>query len=375
MKSTVQAVVTVLAVLIAVPLIGIVGCTCDWGGAGAEKPDVTQAAYVPYESQTKKTEYSSQVDWNLRAENLVPYGVNPYYPPLMPGHSYVMEEPNFSDEGDEGYYRKEVVVLDKTEPFDIPAMGGKFECAIVEEKEFLDGKQFSRSLNWYCIDKTTNTVYTMGEEAWETKDARGDMADTVTETWRTGEPDDFKIIEAGLIFPGTWLAGGKWLIDTAEGQAFVGGEAAESGLTMDTPAGTFENCVRTREYDILDPEDVTDKIWAPGVGLVFDTSDGKLVESDALKDRDLSPATTGKAPATTTKPPVASSDPGPEERISEEEAKAIALKAVPGEITEIGIERKRGDNRYVIEVVPADGGPETDVIIDPKTGEVVGLEK
>ena len=375
MKSGIRAAASVLAVLVAAPLVGIVGCSGDLGDTGAKKPEVTRAAYVPYESQTKKTKYSSQVDWNLQAENLVPFGVNLYYHPLIPGHKFVMEEPNFSDEGDEGHYRKEVSVLEETEKFDIPAIGGKFECVVVEEKEFLNGKQFTRSLNWYCIDKMTNTIYTMGEFAWETDAVRGDMGDTVTETWRAGEPDDYGNIEAGLIMPGTWVLGGRWLLDTAEGQSLVGAEAAESGITMETPAGTFHNCVRTREYDILDPEDVTDKVWAPGIGLVFDTSDGKLIESDALEGYEATPAAPGEVPATTTEPPVANSDPAPEERISEEEAKAIALKAVPGEITEVGIERKRGDNRYVIEVVPKDGGSETDVIIDLKTGEVVGLEK
>ena len=32
-------------------------------------------------AQTKKTRYSSMVDWNLKAENLKPTGINPYYHP------------------------------------------------------------------------------------------------------------------------------------------------------------------------------------------------------------------------------------------------------------------------------------------------------
>lgn len=326
-------------------------------------------------AQTAKTEYSSMADWNLKAENLGPRGINPYYQPLVAGHKYVMEEPNFSDEGDTGHYRKEVEVLDETEKFDIPSIGGKFECAVVEEKEFLNDMQFTRSLNWYCFDKTTSTIYTMGEVAWETKKKRGDMSDTVSESWRVGEPDDNGLIEAGLIFPGTWITGGKWIIDGAEGKAFVGGEAAESGLSMETPAGTFDNCVRTREYDILDPEDVTDKVWCYGVGLVFDTSDGKLVKTSHLK---------GKMPV---KSPYYNYHGGPPKAmptstvvssgtvISEEEAKKIALETVPGEVTDIAIEKKLGGKRYVVEVIAAADGAEVDVIIEMETGKVLGTER
>jgi uncharacterized membrane protein YkoI len=61
--------------------------------------------------------------------------------------------------------------------------------------------------------------------------------------------------------------------------------------------------------------------------------------------------------------------------ISQEEAKQIALKAVPGKVTDVTIEKKLGANRYVVEVISADGGKEVDVIIDMKTGKVLALDK
>ena len=106
-------------------------------------------------------------DWNLRAENLKPTGINPYHQPLIPGHRYMMENPNFNDAGVKGHYRKSVEVLHKTRTFNVPAIGGKFECAIVEEKEFLDDKQFSFSEHYYCFDRTTGSIYTAGETSSE----------------------------------------------------------------------------------------------------------------------------------------------------------------------------------------------------------------
>ncbi len=61
--------------------------------------------------------------------------------------------------------------------------------------------------------------------------------------------------------------------------------------------------------------------------------------------------------------------------ISEDEAKVIAEKRVPGKAIDVAIEKKRGVNRYVVEVRPAAGGKELDVIIDMTSGKVIGVEK
>jgi uncharacterized membrane protein YkoI len=59
--------------------------------------------------------------------------------------------------------------------------------------------------------------------------------------------------------------------------------------------------------------------------------------------------------------------------ITEQEAKQIALQRVPGKVTDVAIETKFGKLAYVVEV-DADNGPETDVIIDIATGEVLAVE-
>jgi uncharacterized membrane protein YkoI len=61
--------------------------------------------------------------------------------------------------------------------------------------------------------------------------------------------------------------------------------------------------------------------------------------------------------------------------ISEDEARLIAEKRVPGKVVDVAIEKKRGANRYVVEVKPAAGGAEVDVIIDMASGKVLAVEK
>jgi uncharacterized membrane protein YkoI len=67
------------------------------------------------------------------------------------------------------------------------------------------------------------------------------------------------------------------------------------------------------------------------------------------------------------KPPAAAA------KITEEEAKVIALKAVPGEVTKVVIERKKGTNAYVVEIMSEEKG-EIDVFVD-MSGKVIGIEK
>jgi uncharacterized membrane protein YkoI len=61
--------------------------------------------------------------------------------------------------------------------------------------------------------------------------------------------------------------------------------------------------------------------------------------------------------------------------ISEDDAKQIAVKQVPGKAVDVAIEKKLGANRYVVEVRPAAGGKEVDVVIDMVSGKVLSVEK
>ncbi len=65
----------------------------------------------------------------------------------------------------------------------------------------------------------------------------------------------------------------------------------------------------------------------------------------------------------------------PVAKISEEKATEIALKAVPGKVTSVEIERKSGKNVYVVEIIEKSSGGEIDVLIDMKTGKVLGTER
>lgn len=59
--------------------------------------------------------------------------------------------------------------------------------------------------------------------------------------------------------------------------------------------------------------------------------------------------------------------------ITEEQATAAALKVMPGKVTGVTIEKKRGKMVYVIEIMTATKG-EKDVLVDRVTGKVIGTD-
>jgi uncharacterized membrane protein YkoI len=63
----------------------------------------------------------------------------------------------------------------------------------------------------------------------------------------------------------------------------------------------------------------------------------------------------------------------PAAKITEEQAKKIALERIPGKVTDVAIEKKGGKNVYVIEIQSPEQG-EKDVFVDIETGKVIGTD-
>ena len=94
-----------------------------------------------------------------------------------------------------------------------------------------------------------------------------------------------------------------------------------------------------------------------GLGVV---SDPAPAAAEEVKDKRQ------KTKPAAAKPPVA--------KVTKEVATEIALKKVPGTVTAVDMEKKRGRDVYAVEIIAADSGKETDVFVDRLTGEVVGTD-
>jgi len=188
-------------------------------------------------------------------------------------------------------------------------------------------------------------------------------------SWRAGEVDGDGIAEPGLLMPGTFTLGSRYLFDGHQSIAFGGSENMESGIEITVPAGTFKNCVKVREQGLQDFNDITDKIWCPIVGVVYDTSDGKLIASNALPASN--PASNVSSVGSFLNRPLNYTP--PVAKVSGEQATQIALKVFEGTPTKLTIERKRGKNVYVVEIMTKNK-VEKDVFVDIESGDVVGTD-
>jgi uncharacterized membrane protein YkoI len=63
----------------------------------------------------------------------------------------------------------------------------------------------------------------------------------------------------------------------------------------------------------------------------------------------------------------------PAAKVSQEQATKVALAHLPGKVTSVTIERKRGKMVYVVEIQTSDGG-EKDVLVDIMSGQILGTE-
>lgn len=190
---------------------------------------------------------SWQEEFGLEKRTLVSTGRNPYFI-LEPGFQLVLESPT---------EKLTVTVLDETKVVD------GVTTRIVEEKEWINGELIEISRNFFAIDEQTKDVFYFGEEVDIYKD--GKIANHEG-AWLAGKDG----AKAGLIMPGKPKTGMKYYQEIARGVAMDRAEVLKLDDHLDTPAGSFSNCLLTKEGSALNPFEMEFKTYAPGVGLLQD---------------------------------------------------------------------------------------------------------
>lgn len=254
-------------------------------------------------------------DFLLQNCSLEPRGINPFFDVLVPGFMHVSVKT--LEDGIE--FRKEYRILRTTERFKLQGIG-RFKAAVIEERELFGATPGADptvlrqiSINWYAICEETNNVVTVGENSFQLND--DGTVNNTEGTWRAGQVHPTRgIAMPAMGMPGTILLGSQYIFDGAPGVAFGGAEIVAYGLeTVDgkltteatdfyegeedieipitDEVGDFSGCVQVEELSQsndspfpLDTGDPTNKVWCPDVGLIYDTSDGSLAESNLLTD-------------------------------------------------------------------------------------------
>jgi hypothetical protein len=193
-------------------------------------------------------------------------GANVYFN-LNPGTFLALEE-----EGDE-LTRVEITVLAETEPITVPGLG-TVTTRVVQERETVDGEVVEISRNFFALCGGRNDLVYFGEDV-DIYNEDGSI--THEGAWRAGQPDGNGLAEPGILMPGTFLLGSRYFQELADGVALDRAEHVAMDLTVETEAGTFDECVQIRETTPLEPKSESLKIYCAGVGLVND-SGAELVE-------------------------------------------------------------------------------------------------
>jgi hypothetical protein len=178
---------------------------------------------------------------------------------LEPGVELVLE-------GDEDGVEIDVIisVLDETEMVD------GVLTRVVEERESEDGELVEVSRNFWALCTETGDIFYFGEDVDDYED--GEIVGHEG-AWRAGEDGAVP----GIIVPGRFLIGARYFQEMAPGVAMDRAEHSAMGLTVETEAGTFEDCAEVIDSSPLDPGAEDSKIYCPGLGIVVD-AELELVE-------------------------------------------------------------------------------------------------
>lgn len=152
-----------------------------------------------------------------------------------------------------------ITVLDET------LRVGDVETRVVEERETSGDTPLEVSRNYFAIDNKTGDVYYFGEDVDTYK--HGKLAGHEG-GWRHGS----ERARFGLMVPGAPAVGSRYYQEQAPGVAMDRAEIVSLSERIETPAGVFEGCLKTKESSPLEPLAKEYKLYAPGVGLVRDGS-------------------------------------------------------------------------------------------------------
>jgi hypothetical protein len=218
----------VVATVVMIAAISATGCT-------------SSRSPIPYSKTTWQEEFG------VSERTLSPTGRNQYFV-LEPGFRIVLEG---------GNERVAITVLDETREVD------GVITRVVEEREWKNEELIEISRNFLAICEETGDVFYFGEEVDMIQDGQ---VVSHSGAWLAGEND----ARAGLIMPGKPEVGIKYYQEIAPGAAMDRAEVVGLEDSLETPAGLFTKCLRTKEGTALNLVELEFKTYAPGIGIIQD---------------------------------------------------------------------------------------------------------
>lgn len=166
---------------------------------------------------------------------------------LAPGQKLVYE-----GQTEEGLERIEVTVTTDTKT----VMG--IEAVVVHDQVFLDGELIEDTFDWYAEDAEGNVWY-LGED---TKELDGGEVVSTEGSWEAGVDG----AQPGVVMWAHPELGQAYRQEYYAGKAEDMGEIVALGETVETAFGTFEGCLKTRDWTPLEAQVDEYKWYCPAIG-------------------------------------------------------------------------------------------------------------
>lgn len=174
---------------------------------------------------------------------------NPYFP-YTAGKKYIYEGQTL-----DGLERVEEQRLTTTKTI----LG--ITCIIVNFKAYLNGTLIEEALDWYAQDNDGNVWY-FGE-AVDNYNPNGSLKDHAG-SWEAGVDG----AQPGTIMPANPQTGMAYREEYYFNHAEDRAEILATGQTVTIPLGIYTNCIKTKNWTELEPDQNENKFYAPGIGLV-----------------------------------------------------------------------------------------------------------
>jgi len=150
----------------------------------------------------------------------------------------------------------EILVLDETKKIN------NIETRIVTETETVNNQTIEIAWNYFAFCKETGTIFYFGKDVDNYKNGK---VINHNGSWLAEGKNT-----PGVLMPGLILLGSRYYQEISPGVAMDRAEIVSIDETFETPMGTFNGCLKTRETNALNPLEKEFKIYAPGIGLIKD---------------------------------------------------------------------------------------------------------
>lgn len=174
---------------------------------------------------------------------------NPYLP-LKPGTTFI-----YQGETEDGTDRNEMVVTHDTKNI----LG--VTCIVVWDRVWLEGELIEATYDWYAQDKDGNVWY-FGEDS---NDYENGKVVSTKGSWEAGVDG----AKPGIVMKGNPQIGDSYRQEYYKGEAEDMGDVISLNESVTVPYGSFDNCLKTKDWTPLEPDFVEHKYYAPGVGVVL----------------------------------------------------------------------------------------------------------